>query len=452
MSAMPTQAQIAELLEEAVARFKAPGASFAMFHDGQLYATAAGVLNVDSGQRATAGSMYQIGSITKVFTATLVMQLVDEGRLDLDKPIVEYLPDFMCADREAREAITARHLLSHTSGLDGDFITDTGFGEDALRRYIDRCALLPQLHVPGKAISYCNSGYGIAGRIVEVLRGRSWDQEISTRIFAPLRMRNAATWPAALVAREVAAAHSFDAKSGKNVFQGSNYGLPISLAPAGSTATISATDLLTFVRAHLAGGSAADGARMLSTEACAAMTQRQVSVPLLMRDIVGWGLGWFLAEWGDQSLIGHDGGTSGQASFLRVHSKSGTIAALLTNGGMAQDLMQFVFEETFGRAIEAKMPRPPQPSATQPKNLARYEGTYRTVGGTTRIAIENERLIRHHYFAVDAYKVESPPVPLEHISDDTFLFRQGATEIPSVLAFLDPDPQGRPAILFSGLR
>ena len=177
---------LADLLEEGIARSKSPGASFAMFHDGQLHAAAAGILSVETGQRTTVNSMYQIGSITKVFTATLVLQLVEEGRLDLDKPIIEYLPDFMCADRAARARITTRHLLSHTSGLDGDFITDTGFGEDALRRYVDRCALLPQLHEPGNGFSYCNSGYVIAGRIVEVLRGRSWDHEFSSRILAPL--------------------------------------------------------------------------------------------------------------------------------------------------------------------------------------------------------------------------------------------------------------------------
>ena len=89
MAAALTQPQIAEALAAAVARAKSPGASFAMFHDGQIQAAAAGVLNVEKGQPASVNSMYQIGSINKVFTATLVMQLVDEGRLDLDPPSIE---------------------------------------------------------------------------------------------------------------------------------------------------------------------------------------------------------------------------------------------------------------------------------------------------------------------------------------------------------------------------
>ncbi len=182
------------------------------------------------------------------------------------------------------------------------------------------------------------------------------------------------------------------------------------------------------------------------------MTERQASLPLPARDIVGWGLGWFLADWGGKALFGHDGGTSGQAAFLRIHPKSGTIAALLTNGGSAPDLMQFVFDETLAKVVGAKIPPPPKPSGRTPQDLARYEGVYRTVGGTTRIAVEGERLMRHYYIRVDAHKVETPPAPLEHASADTFLFRQGASDIPSVLTFLDPDAQGRPASLFSGLR
>ena len=81
--------------------------------------------------------------------SALVMMLVDEGRLDLDVPIRTYLPDFEVADHHARDTVTPRDLLTHTSGFDGDHFTDTGRGDDALARYVAGCAELPQIAPPG---------------------------------------------------------------------------------------------------------------------------------------------------------------------------------------------------------------------------------------------------------------------------------------------------------------
>ena len=97
-----------------------PGATLAILADGEVADTAYGVLNRRTGVEATADSLFQIGSITKVWTATLVMQHVDEGLLDLDKPIVTYLPTFQVDDPEVTRTVTTRHLLAHTSGIDGD--------------------------------------------------------------------------------------------------------------------------------------------------------------------------------------------------------------------------------------------------------------------------------------------------------------------------------------------
>ena len=88
-------------------------------------------------QPATTDSVFQIGSITKVWTATVVMQLVDEGLLDLDAPVVEVLPELRLADPDVTKQVTMRHLLTHTSGIDGDVFTDTGRGDDCLEKYVD---------------------------------------------------------------------------------------------------------------------------------------------------------------------------------------------------------------------------------------------------------------------------------------------------------------------------
>ena len=88
------------------------------------------------GVAATTDSVFQIGSITKVWTATVVMQLVDEGLLDLDAPVAEVLPELRLADPDVDQEVTIRHLLTHTSGIDGDVFTDTGRGDDCLEKYV----------------------------------------------------------------------------------------------------------------------------------------------------------------------------------------------------------------------------------------------------------------------------------------------------------------------------
>src|SRR5262245_51150460 len=110
-------ADLESRLRTSLRRHGVPGASVAVLKGQRIVAAAAaGVTNIDTKVPVTTDAVFQIGSITKVFTATLIMQLVDDGLLSLDRPIVEYLPEFQLADANTRRSVTARHLLSHTSG------------------------------------------------------------------------------------------------------------------------------------------------------------------------------------------------------------------------------------------------------------------------------------------------------------------------------------------------
>ncbi len=160
-----------ERLAALAREFRVPGASLAVMAGDDVFATACGVLNVRTGVEATPDSVFQMGSITKVWTTTLVMQLVDEGRLDLDARVAELLPEFGLADAEAARAITLRQLLTHTSGIDGDQFADTGRGDDAIERFVAYLHGVGCVHAPGARFSYCNAGFVVAGRLVEVLRG-----------------------------------------------------------------------------------------------------------------------------------------------------------------------------------------------------------------------------------------------------------------------------------------
>src|SRR3954447_23677051 len=162
------------------------GATFAIALGDETAAAATGVLNLRTKASATNDSLFQIGSITKVWTAVLAMQLVDEGLIDLDKPVVTYLPEFRVADPEVTKTVTTRHLLSHTSGIDGDLFLDTGRGDDCLEKYVAAMADLQQNHPLGDTMSYCNSGFSVLGRMIEVLRGATWDAVLRERLFVPL--------------------------------------------------------------------------------------------------------------------------------------------------------------------------------------------------------------------------------------------------------------------------
>ena len=149
-----------------------PGASVAVLVDGQATEATAGVVHLGTGVEATPGALFMIQSISKVWTATLVMQLVDEGLVELDVPVRVFLPGFRTDDDRASADVTVRHLLTHTGGFEGDLWAATTSDEDALQRFVeDLVAGAPQHSRPRELFAYCSAGYGVLGRLVEVLRG-----------------------------------------------------------------------------------------------------------------------------------------------------------------------------------------------------------------------------------------------------------------------------------------
>lgn len=155
-----------------------PGASLALLVDGTVHELASGVLHRGTGVEVTTDSVFQMGSIAKVYTATLIMQLAESGELDLDAPVVDVLPEFSVADPDATRAITTRRLLSHTGGLTCDFTHDSGRGDDCLAQYVEAAKGVALDCPPGSTISYSSVGYNVLGRIIEVVTGKVWDQAL----------------------------------------------------------------------------------------------------------------------------------------------------------------------------------------------------------------------------------------------------------------------------------
>jgi CubicO group peptidase (beta-lactamase class C family) len=126
----------------------------------------------------------------------MIMQLVDEGLLSLDTTVSAVLPGARLGTADVGDQVTVRHLLTHTSGIDGDVFTDTGRGDDCVERYVDLLAEVPSVFTPGATYSYCNSGYVLLGRIIEVIDGQSWDESLRERLIGPLAATQTVTLPA----------------------------------------------------------------------------------------------------------------------------------------------------------------------------------------------------------------------------------------------------------------
>jgi CubicO group peptidase (beta-lactamase class C family) len=399
-----------------------PGASLAILDGDEIAEAAYGVLNIRTGVEATPDSLFQIGSITKVWTATLVMQLVDEGRLDLDEPVVTYLPGFKVADAEVTRTVTTRHLLAHTSGIDGDLFLDTGRGDDAVSKYVDACASLGQNHPLGATMSYCNSGYTVLGRLVEVLRDQTWDTVLRERLLAPLGLDSAGTLPEEALLHRAATGHI--TPPGGELQVTPQWGIYRSAGPAGLIHA-TARQTLAFAQLHLADGVAPDGTRVLSAESARAMREPQVEVPDRWTLGSHWGLGWILMTWG-RPVYGHDGNTLGQAGFLRIVPDAGVAVCLLANGGHARDLFIDLFGEILGELAGVEMPARLEPAATPPDvDLTRYAGDYAREGVEMTLTVEGQGLqarLRSTSALAEALGSEDPP-PMQvlPVTDDVFV-------------------------------
>ena len=339
-----------------------PGAVVAVLHDGDVVDHAAGVLSTATQVETTPDSVFQIGSITKVWTATLVMQLVDDGLLDLDAPITRYLPAFRLADDAAASTVTARQLLSHQAGFEGDAFTDTGRGDDAIEKFLATIIDLPQLFAPGEFFSYNNAAFSVLGRVVEVLREKTWAAAVMEDLALPLGLAHVAPSAYEAVLFRAAVGHLGAGEDGVEVAT-PVWALPKSNEPAGSMFAMRARDLVAFAKMHLDGGVAANGTRVLSAASVRAMQERQIDLPGLAVAGDAWGLGWKIVVDGSPSVIGHDGSTIGQSAFLRVIPEAELVVAMLTNGGDVMGLFDDVVKKIVRDAGGVELPGPPTPPA-----------------------------------------------------------------------------------------
>ncbi len=413
-------------LDELAGRHRVPGFQVGLLSaDGDVRVLASGRTGAETGVAATPDTLFHYGSITKVWTTTLVMQLVDEGMLTLDTKVVDVLPGFTLADPGHAEAITVRHLLVHTSGIDGDVFTDTGDGDDALEKYVAHLATAVSVTEPGGPLSYCNAGFVVAGRIVEVLRGRTWDEVLAERICRPLGLTRVLTRPNNAPLFRTAVGHLRDPETDQ-LKPTPRWQLPRSVGPAG-TITGDSADLLRFLAAHLRDGVGLNGERILSAESTRFMREQQVDLSAHLSTLSGWALGWSLSDWGGVAEVGHNGNTSGQVAQMHTFPELGLAMCVLTNSDSGPALADDI-EAELGKELGLTPTTPREDPDAAEADLKAVAGTYETTLVRCELALEDDGLVLHLSEKGTASGSASPePSPVTPLSRNRFAFdRNGA--------------------------
>ncbi|MFC8936487.1 serine hydrolase domain-containing protein [Rhodococcus sp. NPDC057135] len=424
-----------QLFDELSAKYAVPGAQvgvLALGEDGEadVRVMTTGVTSLKTKVEVDADTLFQIGSITKIWTTTLIMQLVDEGALTLDTPVVEVLPEFAIADAANTKEITVRHLLTHTSGIDGDLFVDTGDGDDSIEKYVAELATAISVTPAGGHLSYSNAGFVVAGRIVEVLRGQTWDEALVDKIYRPLGLTHVITKPKEAPLFRTAVGHlaNPDRTSADKVLPSPRWGLPRSIGPAGTIAA-SMDSLLAFGAAHVRDGLGLTGERILSEKSAREMRTLQVDLSDVSTVDRGWGVGWILSDWGGVTSAHHGGATIGQIAQLHTFPELGLAIGVLTNsrGGSA---LAHDIESAIGTALGLTYPEPRTDATADEIDLSWAVGVYES----TVMRIELTRADDGGFVVQTTAKVQidgepdSPPLPVVPLSASRFLVTiQGST-------------------------
>lgn len=293
---------------------KVQGAALAVIKDGKVVKKAAyGYANIENHVKTRLDSVFEIGSVSKQFTATLIMKMVEEGKVKLDQPIGEYMPDIPAAWSK----ITLRLLLAHQSGLKNVNEVDgmSIFDDVDYSKFIKGLSAHPLEFEPGTKYAYRNTGYVFAGHIIEHVTGKPYWTYLSEAIFKPLGMKNSQQRdPSSVIKNRVS---GYDLVDGK-ILNRACYLTDINAAGA-ITSTI--LDLIKW-------NEAIDKNRVIS-----AASQKAMWTPNNLSDgkATRYGMGWIMTEYRGAKLNVHGGSTSGFSAVIQKYLDNGVTIIMLTN-------------------------------------------------------------------------------------------------------------------------
>lgn len=301
-----------------------PGVCVGIYNAGEVFSAGFGVTSVENPLPVTNKTLFQIGSITKTFTGTAIMRLVEMGKIDLDAPVRAYFPDFKVCDEKASAEATVRHLLTHTSGWLGDFFIDTGSGEDAGAKYAERMAELEQISPPGSQFSYNNAGFYLLGYLISLVTEKPYEDALRELVLEPLQLENCFLRPEDVMVHRFVVGHRV--QHGETAVA-EPWALPRAVYPAGGI-VCHVDELLKYAAFHLGDGKAPDGEQLLQPEAMAVMQRPQATI---WRDKEHIGLSWFVTFEQGTKIVSHGGGTVGQITRLEFVPDRDLAYAILTN-------------------------------------------------------------------------------------------------------------------------
>jgi CubicO group peptidase (beta-lactamase class C family) len=375
---------------EHLAEYGIPSAAIGVLREGEVTEFAVGVRDIATGEPATTDTIYQIGSMTKTWTALAVRQLVDEGSLDLDGPVRDYLPGFRVGDASATATVAARHLLNHTNGIEEAY-GDPGEGDDVYRRMVENIVDAPQVFPVGHTHGYSAAlGYAILARILEVRDGRTWDEVMRDRLFSPMGLNSTSTRPDQVDQSRAARGHLIRSLA-EGPFRTPMDHLPRAYGPGGNiNSTVG--EVLGLAHVLLNKGVAANGKRVVSAAGIDEMTRSRVPIPDPYMFGPQWALGLIVCDWHGETVYASDGSTIGQNSRLRVLPDSNTAITVLTNGSPRESFHRTVFNEILTELGAGTVPEPPVPDPTLRLDPARYVGEYGRPGNRYEVWAERDAL------------------------------------------------------------
>jgi CubicO group peptidase (beta-lactamase class C family) len=381
---------------------RVPGLICAVVRDGeQVWGSAAGSADVTAPERPpTTDTQYAIGSITKTFTATMLMALRDAGQVDLDDPLSRFIPE------TRHDRLTLRRMLAHASGLQREPVGDIW---DTLVQP-DTAGLLAGLEQAEQVLSprshwhYSNLAYALLGEVVARVDGRPWVESLRVRVLEPLGLKRTSLQPEG----EAAVGYFSEPFTDQVTVQ------PVTdlraVAPAG-TLWSTIDDLVRW-----AGFLAAGNDAVLSTDTLEEMAQVQIMADP-QRWGMAWGLGFQLMRSDDRVLVGHTGGMPGFLTGIFVHRASKTGAIVLANT-MADFDPGETTVELLTRVVDQVPPAEPiwRPGPAVPDDLAELVGRWWSEGTAFEFSVRDGRLEAR----VERLPRTSPPAVFERIDDATF--------------------------------
>lgn len=422
-----------------------PGVAFVLVKDGEIfftkgygYADLAHRKPVDPGR-----TLFRVASVSKLFTATAVMQLVEQGALNLRQDVNRYLGRLKLEETFSRP-VTLADLLTHTAGFDERFIGMAARTEDEAKPLGEYLAarMPPRVLLPGELISYSNHGIGLAGHLVEQVSGESFAQYVDENIFRPLRMRRTSFLLPPHLADDLATGYEYR--------QGAYHPLPFDylyqLAPAGSL-NATANDIARFMIAHLQLGRY-EGTRILQ-EATARDMHRQHFTQ--HSRLPGFAYGFYEHYENHQRALVHGGSWYGFASLLFLLPEQNVgffVACNRQQPRLAHELAARFLDRYY--PPHEKTP-PPQPFPRFQAGAGRFAGGYRSTRYARRTVEKLGTLLEQFRVAADGqgrltlhYPGDFPP-PSQWVQVEPLLFQR--TDREAYLAFREDD-KGRVTHMF----